>query len=149
MAEATAEVLSWYEWLKSAHPVFQTLFRALQSTVSRIGNGADVTVRRGSEYLSVETRRSALAVEYDSKRRLLTVLWETRREGLDFRERRFKRASIEVADEGLVRDLLDHLEDVVCTGVRYGHSAHDLMLLLRPYAEELSKAKVAEVKPEG
>jgi hypothetical protein len=148
MSEATAEVLSYYEWLKSTHPVFQTLFRALQSTVSRIGNGADVTVRRGrtgdGEYLGIEMRRAALAVEYDSKRKLLTVLWETRREGLDFRERRFKRASIEVQDEGLVRDLLDHLEDVVLTGVRYGHSAYDLMLLLRPYAEELSKAKVAE-----
>jgi hypothetical protein len=145
MPEAAAEVLSYYEWLKSTHPVFQTLFRALQSTMSRIGNGADVTVRRGragdGEYLGIEMRRAVLAVEYDPKGKLLTVLWETRREGLDFRERRFKRASIEVQDEKLVRDLLEHLEDVVITGVRYGHSAHDLMLLLRPYAEELAKGR--------
>jgi hypothetical protein len=144
MSGATAEVTHWYEWLKNTHPVFQTLFRALQSTCSRIGNGADVTVRRGVEYLVIETRSMKLTVEYDTAKKTLEVLWETKKEGLNFREWRVKRASIEVADEGLVRDLLDHLEDVVLTGVRYGHSAHDLMLLLRPYAEELAARAAAE-----
>jgi hypothetical protein len=139
-----SEALSYYEWLRGVHPVFQALFRALQSTCSRANNGADVTVRRGGEYLVIEMRKMKLTVEYDTAKKTLEVLWETRREGLDFRERRFKRASIEVADEKLVRDLLDHLEDVIYTGVRYGHSAHDLMLLLRPYAEELTKAKAVE-----
>jgi hypothetical protein len=52
-----SEVLSYYEWLKSTHPVFQTLFRALQSVcpkpyaeeLAKAKAAEEATVRRGGD----------------------------------------------------------------------------------------------------
>jgi hypothetical protein len=140
VAEEEKSETNWYEWLKSAHPFYQTLFRALQSVCSRAANGADIRVARGKtdryEYVTVVARRMELTVEYDTAKKLLKVIWETKREGLNFKEWRIKRSNIDVPDEKVARELLDYLEDVMYTAARTGHTADDLYTLLRPYAEQ-------------
>jgi hypothetical protein len=133
--------MSWEVWLRSQHPLYQTLFRALQSIGSRAENGADTIVRTGKTsdctYVEVRMKRMEFTLEYDSVKKELRAVWETKTEGENVTEWKAKRSSIFAPNEEAVREFLEKLVDVILVQIRNSLPPENLYLMLRPLVESL------------
>jgi len=133
--------VTWEVWLRSLHPVYQTIFRALQSIGARASNGADIIVRSGRTsdrvYIEVRTRRMELTVEYDDEKKELRALWETRKESEDAVVWKVKRASISAPDVKVAKEFMEKLVNIILVQIRNNLPPENLYLQLRLYAEAL------------
>jgi hypothetical protein len=153
MAEAEEKVEgNWYEWLRNQRPLIQTVFRAIQSIASKAEDGADVGITIGRDtrnpYVLANTRTVSFAVEYDSKRVVLKAYWERKKDAENYSEYKVKRAYEYVEDEGLLREFVDTVAELLMESVRRGFDADRACEKLKPLGERLAYpgANPTEVK---
>jgi hypothetical protein len=132
---------SWEEWLRKQHPVYQTIFRGLQSVFSKADNGADIRVwyAKDRSRITVETRTLEFGVGLDGE--VLRARWVRKylSDKSDEVGMKVKRATACVQDVKKARDFMDSLVDIVVTTIThaYGLTPEDLYYALRSYVVPL------------
>jgi hypothetical protein len=132
---------SWEEWLRKQHPVYQTIFRGLQSIFSKVDNGADIRVwyAKDRSRITVDTKTVEFGVSLDGE--VLRAKWvrkylsdESDEIGL-----KVKKSAAYVQNVEKARDFMDRLVDIVVTTVTraYGLTPEDLYYALRSYVAPL------------